>query len=91
MLFGCPEGPKMTTFRGPYVKLVFDRQTTDFLLRNGPQHGPQKHWIWVSIFITFFATHLDPYFNDFVSQMVPKMVPKKLYFLRPPTLLKYST
>ena len=75
-------------FKGPHVRLVFDRQTTDFLLKNGPQNGPQNHWIWVSIFITFFATHLDPYFNDFVSQMVPKMVPKIWSFLRPPTLLK---
>ena len=41
MLFGCPEGAKITIFRGPYVKLIFDRQTTDFLLKNGPQNGPK--------------------------------------------------
>ena len=86
----------ISSFPGPnmqhtlIVKLVFDRQTTDFLLKNGPQNGPQNHWIWVSIFITFFATHLDPYFKDFVSQMVPKMVPKIVSFLRPSTLLKCS-
>ena len=41
MLFGCPEGAKITIFRGPHVRLIFDRQTTDFLLKNGPQNGPK--------------------------------------------------
>ena len=86
----------ISSFPGPNMQhtliqnTVFDRQTTDFLLKNGPQNGPPNHWIWVSIFITFFATHLDPYFNDFVSQMVPKMVPKKWPFLKHLTLLKYK-
>ena len=43
VLFGCPEGVKLIIFRGPHVRLVFDRQTTDFLLKNGPQNGPQNH------------------------------------------------
>ena len=43
MLFGCPKGVKITIFRGPHVRLVFDRQTSDFLLKNGPQNGPQNH------------------------------------------------
>ena len=41
VLFGCPEGVKLIIFRGPHVRLVFDRQTTDFLLKNGPQNGPK--------------------------------------------------
>ena len=72
MLFGCPEGAKITIFRGPYVKLVLDRQTTDFLHKNGHQNGPQNHWIWVSIFITIVATHLDP----ISTILCPKWSPK---------------
>ena len=41
MLFGCPEGAIITTFRGPHLRLTFDRQTTDFLLKYGPQNGPE--------------------------------------------------
>ena len=40
MLFGCPEGAKITIFRGPHVRLLFDRQTTDFLLKNCPENAP---------------------------------------------------
>ena len=43
MLFGCPKGVKINIFRGPHVRLVFDRQTTDFLLENRPQIGPKHH------------------------------------------------
>ena len=76
----------ISSFPGPNMQhthnthLLFDRQTTDFLLKNGPQNGPQNHWIWVSIFTTFLTTHLDPYFNDFVSQTLPKWYPKSYLF-----------
>ena len=41
MLFGCLGcAKKIITFRGPYVKLIFDRQTTDLLLKHGPQNEP---------------------------------------------------
>ena len=80
MLFGCPEGIKIIIFKGPHVRLVSDRQTTNFLLKNGPQNRPQNHWIWVSIFTTFLGSHLDTYFNDFVSQMLPKQYPKTVFF-----------
>ena len=42
MLLGCPEGAKITIFRGPHVRLIFDRQTTDFLLKNAPQNDQKS-------------------------------------------------
>ena len=42
MLFGCPKGAKINIFRGPHVRLIFDRQMTNVLLKNGPPNGPQK-------------------------------------------------
>ena len=35
MLFGCPEGVKITIFRGPHVRLIFDQQNTDCSLKKG--------------------------------------------------------
>ena len=42
MLLGCPEVSKITIFRGPHVRLIFDRQTTDCLLKNDPQTDPKS-------------------------------------------------
>ena len=84
-LFGCPEDVKMTIFKDPHVRLIFDRQTTDFLLKNWLQNAHQNHWIWVSIFIicllliwTSISTILSP-------KCSPKWYPKLCLFwnLRP--------
>ena len=88
MLIGCPAGVKITTFRGPRVRLIFGRQTTDFSLKHGPPNGVHNHQMWVSIFRYFFDAALDPCFHDFLFNIDSKMVPTKLSFLRPLTLLK---
>ena len=49
----------------------------------------QNLLIWVSIFSTCFYAAPGPCFHDFLSKIDSKMVSQKLYFLRPPTLLKY--
>ena len=85
MLFGCPEGAKNTIFRGPHVRLIFDRQTTDFLLKNYPQNG-----LKIDLFLEpFLRCHLGPLLGHFGSQNGTKKGPKNDAFLRGPTLLKY--
>ena len=65
MLFGCLGGAKMTTFRGPYVKLIFDQQTTNFLLKHGPQNGPSIFIVclmllWTSVFMILLQKNDSP-------------------------------
>ena len=76
MLFGCPEGAKIIISRGLHVRLIFDRQTTDFLLKNVPKIDPKITKFGGICSLLFFAPYLKPYFIDFVSQMVPKWSPK---------------
>ena len=83
MLCWCPEGVKMSMFRDENVRLIFDRQTTNFLLKHCPLNEPGNRITWVSIFSTFFDAALNPCFHDFVSTMDSNMVSKKQSVLRP--------
>ena len=79
-LFACPEGVKMTTFGGPHFRFSFKCDSTACPLPNGPQNGPQNHWMWVAIFIAFVTASLDPNFNDVISKMIFIMVSQRMIF-----------
>ena len=60
------------------IKLVFDRQTTDFLLKNGPPPPPidpksRKMGVY---FQHLFDAALEPCFHDFISKIDSKLAPK---------------
>ena len=83
MLFGCPEGAKITIFRGPHVRLIFDQQARLFTRKWPPKF--RKMGVY---FNTFFDAALEPCLHDVVSKIDSKMVPNNLPFLRPLTLLQ---
>ena len=67
LLLGCPKGAKITIFRGPHVRLIFDRQTTNLLFKNAPKIDPKsrKMGVYFQYFFwccsgTLFSRILSP-------------------------------
>ena len=62
----------MTTLRGPHIKFIFGRQTTDFSLKKISSKWTPPSLNLGFYFRYFFDAALDPCFHDVVSKIVPK-------------------
>ena len=87
MLFGCPEGAKITILGVHMSDSSSTGKRPTFDSKMAPKMDPESRKMGV-YFQHFFNAALGPCFHDFVSKINSKMVPKKLPVLRPLTLLK---